>query len=41
MRLKLPGARRGEIAFPRLRAGPAAQLSCARQHFARSLSAIR
>ena len=41
MRLKLPGARVGRIAFPRLRAGPAAQLPCARRHFALSLSAIR
>ncbi len=41
MRLKLPGARLGAIAFSRLRALPAAQLPCARQHFARSLSAIR
>ena len=41
MRLKLPGARVGRIAFPRLRASPTAQLPCAPQHFARSLSAIR
>ena len=40
-RLKLRCARVGAIAFSRLRALPAAQLPCARQHFARSLSAIR
>ena len=41
MRLKLPGARVGRIAFPRLRARSAGQPPCARQHCARSLSAIR
>jgi len=41
MRLKLPGARVRRIAFPRLRALPAAQFPCARRHCARSLSAIR
>jgi len=37
----LAGARVGRIAFPRLRAQSAGQPPCARQHCARSLSAIR
>jgi len=40
-RLKLTGAGVGGIAFPRLRAPPAAQPPCAGGRCARSLSAIR
>ena len=41
MRLKLPGARGGVIAFTRRRTQSAALLPCAGGHCARSLSAIR